>query len=124
MVERLVSVFSLRNRVDPVQGQGLTVRGSILEHIRFRQGHLAVEGERMMAEGGPLRLEEDFFGADEALTNYAPGRDEWVATLMVSGDDLLSAQRRRDRVLREVRDRLGVISFSDDYPDGQTGQVK
>ena len=46
-----------------------------------------------MGGGRPLRLVPGFFGADEALTDYAPGRDEWAATLIVD-------RRRRARGAR------------------------
>ena len=77
-----------------------------------------------MTGAGPLHLEDDFFGADEALTNHAPGRNEWVATVMVSGGDLPSAQARRDQVIAEIRDRLGVDHYIDARPDEQSGRMR
>jgi len=127
MVERLIRVFLGTDRRAPSHDVGSprpesgqptpelegAARGSILEHIRVRNGQLAVCGETIMTEAGPLHLEEGFFGADEALTSYAPGNDDWVATLMVRGSDLRDARERRDRVIREIRDRLGVDSSND-----------
>jgi pyrrolysine biosynthesis protein PylC len=78
----------------------------------------------MISQAGPVQLEEDFFGADEALTNRTSGQDEWVATLMVKGEDLPTARKRRDRVIAEIRDRLGVAYYSDEYPDRRFGQKK
>jgi pyrrolysine biosynthesis protein PylC len=99
-----------------------SVRGTILEHVRVRQDHLSVEGEGMMAEAGPLHLAEGFFGAEEALTNHEEGKDDWVATLVVTGEDLPAARERRDRVLEEMGARCGVRSFSDEGPDERFGQ--
>ena len=45
---------------------------------------LEVLGEHVMGGARPLRLVPGFFGADEALTDYAPGRAEWAATLIVT----------------------------------------
>jgi hypothetical protein len=49
-----------------------------------------------MAQAGPLRLEENFFGADYALTDRRPGRGDWAATLIMlaAGEAALRAKRR------------------------------
>jgi pyrrolysine biosynthesis protein PylC len=123
MVQRLAELFCPReaDTLDPAPPR--PPAGSVLEHILFRRGHLAVRGEHVMTGGGPLRLEEDFFGADEALTNYAPGKEEWVATLMVDGPDLDNALERRDRVIEEIRNQLGLRSYRDESPRRPIGQV-
>ena len=46
-----------------------------------------------MAGAGPLNHLYGFCGADEALTNYETGKDNWVATLIYkagSRDELIS----------------------------------
>jgi pyrrolysine biosynthesis protein PylC len=102
----------------------LPVRGSILEHIRVAEGHLSVGGERMMAGAGSLHLEKDFFGAEEALTNHAPGKDDWVATLVVTGADLAEAWNRRGRIMEEIQVRCGVSRYSDEDPDPPFGTAR
>jgi pyrrolysine biosynthesis protein PylC len=124
MVERLATLFTVEGEVGADSVPTLPVKGSILEHIRVGQGHLAVGGERMMAGAGPLHPEEDFFGADEALTNHAPGRDDWVATLMVTGSDLQDAWDHRNRVIDEVRNRFGVHTYSDERPPERPPQMR
>jgi pyrrolysine biosynthesis protein PylC len=124
MVERLVGTFFTRNPAVSRPGGSQAIRGAVLEHIRCAQGRLSVGGEGMMADAGPLHLEEDFFGADEALTSHGPERDDWVATLMVKGEDLPAAGKRRDRVVEEIRDRLGLKGYSDEYPDGPLGEAR
>ena len=90
--------------------------GSILEHIRVDHGRLSVCGEQIITQAGPLMLEADFFGADEALTSRAPGKEEWVATLLFRGLDLEEARRKRNRGIREIRDRFGLNSYRDGCP--------
>jgi pyrrolysine biosynthesis protein PylC len=124
MVERLAMIFSAKDKVETAQAPTRPIRGLVLEHIRVRDGHLTVCGEQIMTEAGPLHLEANFFGADEALTNHAPGKDEWVATLMVTGSDLDGARDRRERVIREIRNRFSVKSYGDEYPDGRIGEVQ
>jgi len=141
MVERLAMVFSAQDRIEPesiparpgsepttagpVRGSvtARSMRGSVLEHIWVRRGCLSVCGERVMPEAGPLHLEADFFGADEALTSHTHGTDDWVATLMVTGSDLGDALERRDQVIGEIRRRFGLGNYSDDYPLDRLGQV-
>lgn len=131
MVEELARIF-----VDDADG-GLEIgagsvatsalvrpaRGSILEHVRVRDGELAVCGEHIMADNGPLHLETDFFGADEALTNHAAGRHDWVATLMIGGSDLDEAWERRDRTIMEMRDRLELTAYRDEHPQEHFSEV-
>ena len=76
-----------------------------------------------MAGDGPLHLEAGFFGADEALTSHAPGKDDWVATLMIKGSDPSDATERRGRVIREIRNRCGVRTYSDESPPERFGKV-
>jgi pyrrolysine biosynthesis protein PylC len=116
MVEALARIFLPEEGGVPGSIHGGRARGSVLEHIRVEGGQLAVCGERIMAEAGPLHLEADFFGAQEALTNHAPGREDWVATLMIEGSNLQEAWDRRDGVIREIRDRCGLTGYRDASP--------
>ena len=115
LVERLVEIFlpqaERAERAEYAENQApyRPVRGSVLEHICVRDGALSVCGEHIMAEHGPLHLETDFFGADEALTSLSPGTHEWVATLMVTGSNLEEAWKRRDEVIGAIRDRFGPV---------------
>jgi pyrrolysine biosynthesis protein PylC len=109
LVERLVELFLPPAEGAEYQAPYRPVRGSVLEHICVRDGVLSVCGEHIMAEHGPLHLETDFFGADEALTSLSPGTHEWVATLMVTGSNLEESWKRRDEVIGAIRDRFGPI---------------
>jgi pyrrolysine biosynthesis protein PylC len=116
MVEALAGIFLPEEGGMPRPIHGGPARGSVLEHIRVEGGELAVCGERVMAEAGPLRLEVDFFGAQEALTNYGPERADWVATLMVQGSTLEEAWARREEVVREIQSRCGLTGYRDTSP--------
>jgi pyrrolysine biosynthesis protein PylC len=74
----------------------------IYEHIRVSARTIEVCGEHVMADAGPLHLEHGFFDADEAITNYAPGRTDWVATLITTGRNLDHAWRNRCRVIHNI----------------------
>jgi pyrrolysine biosynthesis protein PylC len=122
MVERLAELFCPQEAgtLDPAPPR--PPAGSVLEHIMFHRSHLSMRGEHIMVDGGPLHLERGFFGADEALTNYAPGREKWVATLMIDGSHLDDALERRDRVIGEIRNQLGVRTYGDESPQRPIGQ--
>jgi pyrrolysine biosynthesis protein PylC len=66
-----------------------------------------------MAGGAPLRIRQGFFGADEALTNFEPGIDDWVATLIVCGEDRESAWAKRERVIARLMDECNLSEFID-----------
>lgn len=94
----------------------LEKRGVIYEHIHVLGDRLEVIGEHIMADVGPLHLYPDFFGADEALSSYSPGKNEWVATLIITGEDCQSAWDKRDIVLQEIRKEFGITHYYDRYP--------
>ncbi len=78
-------------------------RGAIYQHIEVSPRGIRISGEHIMSEVGPLFLCHDFFGADEAITNYSPSAYSWVATLIIEATDLQSAQQKSDRVIQNIR---------------------
>jgi len=95
---------------------GDILRGTVYEHILVSGDILNICGERIMTEGGPLNLRGDFFGADEALTNFVPGKDQWVATLIFSGTNRHQAWEKRNRCIAEITRRLKVRDVIDAQP--------
>ena len=93
-------------------------KGVVYEHIKVTPGVLEVCGEHIMAKAGPVRLHTDFYGADEAITNYAPGRPEWVATLIVTGAGRKKAWEKRDRVINNIKTHFKLDMYRDPFPGG------
>jgi pyrrolysine biosynthesis protein PylC len=83
-------------------------RAVVYEHVHASPGRLEPGGEHLMAAAGPLRLLEDFFGADEALSDYEPGRPRWRATLVSTGRTREEARARSGRALDAIRRSLGA----------------
>jgi pyrrolysine biosynthesis protein PylC len=75
---------------------------------------LEVLGEHVMGGAGPLRLVPGFFGADEALTDYAPGRDGWAATLIVTAQTAREARDRAGEVVAELARHEGLRAAPED----------
>ncbi|MDA8222287.1 3-methylornithine--L-lysine ligase PylC [Desulfosporosinus sp.] len=88
-------------------------RGVIYEHIHVWNDCLEVCGEHIMTDSGPLHLYPDFFGADEALSNYIPGKIDWVATLIISGKNLQAAWKQREVVILAIRNEWGIRKYYD-----------
>ena len=95
----------------PVPGKGV-----IYEHIKVSPNMLQVAGERIMSGVAPLRIQTDFFGADEAITNYTPHLDEWVATLIVCEEDRDNAKEKRNRVIADIQQHFNIEIYREDSP--------
>jgi pyrrolysine biosynthesis protein PylC len=105
-----ISVLQGEEMKTPV---ALSSKGVIYEHIRIKENMLEVAGEHMMSEIGALHLQQDFFGADEALTNYRPHRREWVATLINTGETRQAAWEKRNRVIADIRRHFGLDRYEE-----------
>jgi len=77
-------------------------RACMYQHVRAYDGLLEVAGEHVMGSAAPLQLVDDFFGVDEALTDYRRGAHAWVATLIATGADVAEARARVDEAVREL----------------------
>ena len=71
-----------------------------------------------------LCLHRDFFGADEALTNYAPGRVEWVATLIFSEATRKTALEKRHRMISDLQKRFNLTAYQDLSPNPDKPELK
>jgi len=91
-------------------------RGVILEHIQVTPDTLTVAGEHIMSSAGPLHLETDFFGADEALTNQVAGRPNWVATLIITAPNREAAWDKRQTIIADIMASYGIEHYDDTYP--------
>jgi pyrrolysine biosynthesis protein PylC len=92
-------------------------RGVVYEHIHVSPGVIEVAGEHIMSATDALRIRSDFFGADEAITNYVPDRDEWVATLIISADTRNAAWEKRNAVIADVRQHCNIEVYRDASPN-------
>jgi pyrrolysine biosynthesis protein PylC len=90
----------------PVSPARVDPKGAVYEHIHLSGDRLKVCGEHIMTEHGPLKLVTDFFGADEAITNFEPGADSWVATLIFGASNRREACEKRNRCLGEIAGRF------------------
>jgi pyrrolysine biosynthesis protein PylC len=88
----------------------------IYEHIGVSKEKIEVAGEHIMSRAGPLACYQDFFGADEAITNYHSDRKSWAATLIYAGDDLNAVQQKRETTLENIRRKFKCATIRDTAP--------
>jgi 3-methylornithine--L-lysine ligase len=88
----------------------------IFEHIVVTPGCIAVSGEHAVAEAGPLVYRENFFGADEALTNYASGKNNWMATLITTASSRLEVLTKRNAIIERIQKELHTTVYRDPVP--------
>ena len=99
-------------------------KGAVYEHIRVSSNSLEVAGEHIMSGANALFLRHDFFGADEALTNYAPGRAEWVATLIFADATRETALEKRHRMISDLQNRFKLEEYRDLSPNPDKPELK
>ena len=78
-------------------------RSVVYEHIRVSSNILETAGEHLISGSDALYVEKYFFGADEAITNHAPERKNWIATLIVSEENFEKAWEKRNHVIENIR---------------------
>jgi len=79
-------------------------RWTVVEHIQAGPERIRFLGEHIMGRSGPLRLEPGFFGCREALTNYAPDRSRWAATLIFCEDSKKALAAARKACYKQIRE--------------------
>lgn len=88
----------------------------IYEHLKVTPKKIEFGGEHILAEAGPLMQLENFFGADEVLTDYYPGKADWVLTLITRGATPKDAWIKRDKVLQRIQAEFNISEVIDHYP--------
>jgi pyrrolysine biosynthesis protein PylC len=88
----------------------------IYEHLSVSKEKIEVAGEHIMSRAGPLTCYQNFFGADEAITNYHPGRKSWVATMIYAGNDTNAVQQKRETTLENIRRKHNGAPVRDTVP--------
>jgi pyrrolysine biosynthesis protein PylC len=114
ILELLYDIFNKGNI--PVIPPIVNEKPVIYEHIRVNPNTLEVSGEHIISEARPLRYQTDFFGADEALTDFDPDHRIWVATLILTGRTQTEVVQKHHRVLETIRRTFGLQECSDPHP--------
>jgi pyrrolysine biosynthesis protein PylC len=122
ILEMLADLF-LNNTI-PGRGDRDAPMGVVYEHIKVTPNRLEVAGEHLISGADALQIRKDFFGANEAITNYRPHRQEWVATLIISEETREMAWQRRNRVISDLRQHFELEIYQDLAPMVDTKEKK
>ena len=117
MAELLARLF-LEDRL--FSGRINRQRAVLYQHVKVLGKELRVQGEHIMADASGLRVEKNFLGADEAITNLAPAADATnrVATLIVKSQDLASASKKMKEVVGNIMAEYHLNKYTDPSPGG------
>ena len=97
-----------------------TPRFVIYEHLSVSKEKIEVAGEHILSGIGPLTCHQDFFGADEAITNYDSDRKSWTATMIYAGNDITAVQQKRETTLKIIRQKHNGAVFRNTVPAVQS----
>ncbi len=117
MIDMLVrNAVEGRLEQPPVREQ----RFAFYEHVAVDDGIMRSCGEGVFAEVRAPRIVSGLFGSDEMITDYAPGKTRWRATIMNSASTRSEAEAKRHKVLRSIIDQEGISAYIDPTPEGYT----
>ncbi|RJX24219.1 MAG: 3-methylornithine--L-lysine ligase PylC [Dethiobacter sp.] len=89
-------------------------RAVIYEHLYFCDGMVFFPGEHIITSCKEnLFYMEDFFGADEAITNCVEKKEQksWVATVIITGHNLEQARTKREYMLKRILEKYRAELF-------------
>ncbi|MBS4026434.1 MAG: 3-methylornithine--L-lysine ligase PylC [Clostridia bacterium] len=117
MLELLAQIY-LDNEKPDICLQ-ISGRGVIYEHIKISENIMQVAGEHILTTSGPIYFCSNFFGADEAITNFQHQKSEWVATLIIVAENLNKVWQKREQVIQNIKTYCGITAYQDLLPEGE-----
>ncbi|MCL1811589.1 MAG: 3-methylornithine--L-lysine ligase PylC [Methanomassiliicoccaceae archaeon] len=89
---------------------------SSYEHYLVENGRLITCGEKVFGKISKPRFEERFFGSDEAITNYLPGKEVWRATVITKGKTAAEVLRKRKEFIYRTMNECDLEEYVDRSP--------
>lgn len=89
---------------------------SAYEHYIVENNSLTACGEKVFGKIEEPRFETRFFGSDEAITDYFPGKNVWRATVITSGRTAAEVLEKRKIFIRNVMVECGLDQYIDRSP--------
>ncbi|MFX1466077.1 MAG: 3-methylornithine--L-lysine ligase PylC [Promethearchaeota archaeon] len=115
IVQEIVEMF-LENRL-PLKKVDIE-KGVVFQHVVIRDHSLKVQGEHILKDAKNLTQELNFFGADEAITNFFSNNiKNRIATLIVRENSLEKAKMKMDIVIEEIMSELKLTKYVDQRPN-------
>ena len=95
-------------------------KGVVYQHVCIADCSLKVQGEHILTDSKNLTHELDFFGADEAITNFLSensSKEKRVATLIVRDRTLEDAKKKMNSVINEIISEFKLTNYIDKKPN-------
>lgn len=91
-------------------------RAVISEYVKVTSQRMETIGKHKIPDRGPMFLHQNFFGAEEAITNYRPGQSSWVARLIHTGSDVAEVRMKRMKTIETMQKQFKIPCFVDAAP--------
>ncbi|MCL2033090.1 MAG: 3-methylornithine--L-lysine ligase PylC [Methanomassiliicoccaceae archaeon] len=89
---------------------------SAYEHYLVENNNLFTCGEKAFGKIKGPRFEQRFFGSDEAITDYSPGKDVWRATVINKGKNAAEVLEKRKRFISNAMEECELEEYIDRSP--------
>lgn len=89
---------------------------SAYEHYVVRDGNLITCGEKEFGHVSAPYISEGLFGADQVITDYAPGKSEWRATVVNGGRTNAEVLEKRKDFIRRAMSECDLDEYIDRAP--------
>jgi pyrrolysine biosynthesis protein PylC len=89
---------------------------SAYEHYLVENNSLITCGEKVFGKVTGPRFEPRFFGADEAITDYLPGKDAWRATVITKGKNAAEVLKKRKIFINNLMNECDLYAYIDRAP--------
>ena len=90
---------------------------SIYRHVYLKDGVLRSSGEKEFGHVVKPRFEKGLFGADNTISDYENGKEEWHATLIVKGRTEQEVDQKCDACIQRILDECSIERFLDGTPE-------
>ena len=91
-------------------------RWTIYEHLIVNGETMASCGEKKFASIIEPSIFSGWFGCDEVITNYELGKENWLATIMISGRNQEELESKRNNSIKRIMAENGIEHYSDPTP--------
>jgi len=88
-------------------------RAAIYRQILVENGRILSLGEHVLANRGALAIRDGLFGSDCMITDYACGKSEWAAAVIITGDTLELAESAFMRVIENIEQETGIQIYEE-----------
>jgi pyrrolysine biosynthesis protein PylC len=91
-------------------------RAVIYEHLHFHDGIIEVSGEHILVGARGLKVHRDKFYSDILISNFEEVPEDWVATVIFTGETEAALWEKRDRAIGFIQETFKAREVLDPDP--------